>query len=121
VDAQLVMETNASDYALAAILSIMTKDNEIYPIAFHSKTFSALELNYNVHDKELLTIFEAFKIWRHYLERSALPINVVTDYKNLEYFLTTKILMRQQARWLEYLCQDLVVQHRIPLWAWPQF
>ena len=115
------METNASDYALAAILSIMTKDNEIYPIAFHSRTFSALELNYDVHDKELLTIFEAFKIWRHYLERSALPINVVTDYKNLEYFLTTKILMRQQARWLEYLCQDLVVQHRIPLWAWPQF
>jgi len=62
LDAQLIVETDASDYALAAILSIMTKDNEIYPIAFHSRTFSALELNYNVHDKELLVIFEAFKI-----------------------------------------------------------
>jgi len=29
-DAQLVVETDASDYALAAILSIMTKDNEIH-------------------------------------------------------------------------------------------
>jgi len=62
-DAQLVVETNASDYALAAILSIMTKDNEIYPVAFHSRTFSTLELNYDIYDKELLAIFEAFKIW----------------------------------------------------------
>jgi len=63
LDAQLIVETDASDYTLAAILSIMTKDNEIHPIAFHSQTFSALELNYDIHDKELLVIFEAFKIW----------------------------------------------------------
>jgi len=61
-DAQLVVETNASDYALTAILSIMTKDNEIHPIAFHSQVFSAPELNYDIYDKELLVIFEAFKI-----------------------------------------------------------
>jgi len=61
-DAQLVMETDASDYALAAILSIMTKDNKIHSIAFHSRMFSALELNYDVHNKELLAIFKAFKI-----------------------------------------------------------
>jgi len=93
LDAQLVVETNASDYALAAILSIVTKDNEIHPVAFHSRTFSAPELNYDVYDKELLAIFEAFKIWRHYLEGSASPIDVVTDHKNLEYFSTTKILI----------------------------
>jgi len=92
------METDASDYALAAILSIMTKDNEIYPVAFHSQTFSALELNYDIHNKELLAIFKAFKIWQHYLEGSTSPIDVMTDHKNLEYFLTTKILIRQQAR-----------------------
>jgi len=97
-DTQIIVETSASDYALAAILSIMTKDNEIHPIAFHSWTFSTPELNYNVYDKELLTIFKAFKIWRHYLERSASPIDIVTDHKNLEYFSTTKILMHQQAR-----------------------
>jgi len=92
LDAQLVMETDASDYALAAILSIMTKNNEIHPVAFHSRTFSAPKLNYDVHDKKLLAIFKVFKIWRHYLEKSALPINIVTDHKNLEYFSTTKIL-----------------------------
>jgi len=105
------METNASDYALAAILSIMTKDNEIHPVAFHSQTFSTLELNYDIYDKELLAIFEAFKIWQHYLEGSTSPIDIVTDHKNLEYFLTTKILTCQQARWLEYLSQfNLVIR-----------
>jgi len=112
-DAQLIVETDASDYALAAILSIMTKDNEIHPIAFHSRTFSALELNYDVHNKELLAIFKAFKIWQHYLEGSASLINVVMDHKNLEYFLTTKILTHRQARWLEYLSQfNLVICFR---------
>jgi len=111
LDAQLVMETDASDYALAAILSIMTKDNEVHPVAFHSRTFSAPKLNYDVHDKELLAIFEAFKIWRHYLEGSASPIDVVTDHKNLEYFSTTKILTHRQARWSEYLSQfNLVIR-----------
>ena len=113
-DAQLVVKTNASDYALAAILSIMTKDNEIHPVAFDSQTFSALKLNYDVHNKELLAIFKAFKIWRYYLEGSILPIDVVTDHKNLEYFLTTKILTCQQARWLEYLSQFNLVIHFWP-------
>ena len=88
---QLVVETDASDYALAAILSIIIND-ELHPIAFLSRTFTSTELNYDVHDKELLAIFEAFKKWRHYLEGSALPVDVVTDHKNLVYFSTTKIL-----------------------------
>ena len=113
-DVQLVVETDVSDYALAAILSIMTKDNEIHPVAFHSRTFSAPELNYDVHNKELLVIFEAFKMWRHYLEGSASPIDVVTDHKNLEYFSTTKILTCQQARWSEYLSQFNLIIHFCP-------
>ena len=33
---QMVVETNASDYALTSILSVLTPDGEIHPIAFHS-------------------------------------------------------------------------------------
>ena len=54
------METDALDYALAAILSIVNKENKVHLVAFHSCTFTTVELNY---DKELLAIFEAFKIW----------------------------------------------------------
>jgi len=50
-DHQLVVETDASDYALAAILSIIIND-ELHPIAFFSRTFTSTELNYNVHDKD---------------------------------------------------------------------
>ena len=102
-DAPIIVETDASDYALGAILSIRTSDDEIHPVAFHSRTFTAPELNYDMHDKELLAIFDAFKVWRHYLEGSATPIDVVTDHKNLKYFSTTKVLSRRQARWSEYL------------------
>ena len=91
-DSEMIVETDASDYALAAIISSRTPDSEIHPMAFHSRSFNPAEVNYDTHDKELLTIFEAFKHWHQYLEGSRTPIDVVTDHKNLEYFATTKIL-----------------------------
>jgi len=110
-NAQLIVETDASDYALAAILSIVNKNNEVHPVTFHSRTFTVVELNYNTHDKELLAIFEAFKIWQHYLEGLAYPIDIVMDHKNLEYFSTTKVLTWRQVQWSEYLSQfNLVIR-----------
>ena len=93
----MVMETDTSDYMLAAILSVYNTERALHPITFHSCTFTGLELNYDVHDKELSVIFEAFKWWRHYLEGSVKPIDIVTDHKNLEYFSMTKLLTRCQA------------------------
>jgi len=49
-------KTDASDYALATILSIVNEDNEVHPVAFHSHTFTVIELNYDTYDKELLAI-----------------------------------------------------------------
>ena len=45
-DTQLIVETDASDYALATILSIVNKENEVHLVAFHFHTFTAMELNY---------------------------------------------------------------------------
>ncbi|KAJ8456603.1 hypothetical protein ONZ51_g12022 [Trametes cubensis] len=112
-DCPLTVETDASDYAIAGILSLTTESGELHPIAFHSRTLTGTELNYDMHNKELLVIFECFKTWRHYLEGSATPIDVVTDHKNLEYFVTTKLLTRRQAQWSEFLSQlNLVVRFR---------
>ncbi len=61
------------------------------------------ELNYEIYDKELLAIFEAFRQWRNYLEGSTHVILVLSNHKNLKYFATTKQLTRQQVRWSEYL------------------
>ena len=102
-DLPIIVETDTSDYALVAILSIQEANGNIHPIAFHSRTFSTTELNYDVHNKELLAIFDAFKIWQYYLEGSTFPVDVVTDHKNLEDFSTTKILSQHQAHWSEFL------------------
>src|SRR5882672_10439775 len=48
-DTQITVETDASNYALAAVLSITTPNGLLHPIAFHSRTFSAPEFNYDVH------------------------------------------------------------------------
>jgi len=56
------METDASDYTLAAILSIVNEENEVHLVAFYFHTFTMAELNYNTYNKELLAIFETFKI-----------------------------------------------------------
>jgi len=109
------METNALDYAFAAILSIVNKDNEVHPVAFHSHTFTVAELNYDTHDKELLVIFKAFKIWQHYLEGLAYSIDVVMDYKNLEYFSTTKVLTQRQVWWSEPFPVQLC--HQVLPWS----
>jgi len=86
------------DYALAAILSIVNEENEVYLVAFYSCTFTATKLNYDIYDIELLAIFEAFKIWQHYLKGLAYPIDIVTDHKNLEYFSTTEVLTQRQTQ-----------------------
>lgn len=39
-DASIIVETDASDYALAAILSTHTSDGDIHPVAFHSCSFN---------------------------------------------------------------------------------
>src|SRR5690606_12308326 len=71
----------------------------LHPVAFMSRKLNPAEINYEIYDKEMLAIVAAFELWRHYLEGAQYPILVYTDHKNLEYFATTKILNRRQARW----------------------
>jgi len=73
-------------------------------VAFHSRKLSPAKRNYDIHDKELLAIVVAFMEWRHYLEGTAKPVPVYTDYQNLQHFLTTKVWMHRQIRWAQRLC-----------------
>src|SRR5882672_3944040 len=92
-DNPIVVETDASNYAIAAIISqISPDDGDIHPIVFYSCSMQPAELNYEIYDKELLAIFEAFRKWRNYLEGSEHVVLVLSDHKNLEYFATTKQL-----------------------------
>ena len=46
------------------------------------------ECNYEIYDKEMLTIIRALKEWDAEL-RGVLHFLILTDHKNLEYFMTT--------------------------------
>ena len=92
------MKTDTSECILVAILLIITEEKEIYLVTFHFYTFKPTKLNYNLHNKELFAMFKAFCMWCYYLERLELFIDIIMDYKNLEYFSTTKILFHYQAR-----------------------
>jgi hypothetical protein len=100
---QFTLETDASDFALGAVLSQVQKDNQLHPVAFYSRKFTHAEINYDVYDKELLAIVAFFGEWRHYLEGSQHKILVYCDYKNLQHFTTTRTLNRRQARWSLHL------------------
>ena len=64
----IVVETDASHYTIAAIISqISPDDGDLHPIAFYSCGMKPAELNYEIYDKELLAIFEAFQQWRKFL------------------------------------------------------
>ena len=67
-DRKTIVETDASDFALGCVLSQLQDDKTTRPVAFHSWKFNSAELNYDVHDKEMLAIVVAFKEWEHMLK-----------------------------------------------------
>jgi len=101
-DRETVVETDASDFALGCVLS-QFKDKKLHPVAFHSRKLNSTERNYEIHEKELLAILEAFKKWRHYLVEADKPVTAYTDHQNLQNFLTTKVWNQRQIRWAQRL------------------
>jgi hypothetical protein len=99
----VIVKTNASDYVFAEVLFQYDDEGILHPVAFFSKKHIITECNYEIYDKELLAIIRYFEEWRPELEGTPSPIKVITDYKNLEYFIIIKLLNRRQARWSEFL------------------
>jgi hypothetical protein len=68
------------------------------------------QLNYPVHEKELLAIVQALKKWC--IELLGTLFTVHTDHRTLENFMTQKELLRRQARWQEFFGQyDFQIQY----------
>jgi hypothetical protein len=61
------------------------------------------EYNYGIHNKEMLAIVRSLDQWRPELKGTAKKIQIFINYKALKYFMTTKQLTGQQARWAEAL------------------
>ncbi|MBW0462856.1 hypothetical protein O181_002571 [Austropuccinia psidii MF-1] len=98
------LKTDASNYALGAVLS-QVNDSGKPPIAFDSFNLHPAELNYEIHDKELLGIVWALKCWRAFLLYLSDSFKVLTDHSFIQYFMSLKVLTCCQARWAGFLSE----------------
>ncbi|MBW0512068.1 hypothetical protein O181_051783 [Austropuccinia psidii MF-1] len=98
------LKTDASNYALGAVLS-QVSDSGKHPIAFNSQNLIPAELNYEIHYKELLGIVWALKCWRVFLLSLSSPFEVLTDHSSLQYLMSAKVLTGHQAHWAVFLSE----------------
>ncbi len=102
-DHKIVIEINASNYVFKDILFQYDENEILHSVTYFSKKHNSVECNYEIYDKELIIIVCAFKKWWSELENSIYSIKMITNHKNLEYFMSTKQLSYHQARWNEFL------------------
>jgi hypothetical protein len=95
---EVIIETDASDYVSAGVLSQRDDEGVLHPVAYFSKKHSRADCNYDIYYKERMAIIKALEEWRPECEGAAYPLQLLTDHKNLEYFMTKKLLNCRQAR-----------------------
>jgi hypothetical protein len=63
------VEADGSGVVTGVVLSqLSSEDDKWHPVTFLSKSLSAVERNYEIHDTEMLAIIQALEEWCHYLE-----------------------------------------------------
>jgi hypothetical protein len=96
---------NTSNFALGAILSQPKEDNLFHPVGFCSCKFYPTKIKYEIHDKGLLAIVDAFEEWCHIFEGVQHEITMYSNHMNFQYFMTVCLLNQYKIRWALSLFQ----------------
>ena len=108
---QYVLDTDASDRGLGAVLSDRTVTGDERVIAYASRTLRQPELKYETTRKELLAVVYGLKQFRQYLHGRHIVVR--TDHAALSWLRHTPEPMPQLARWLTFIEEfDYEIQHR---------
>lgn len=92
-----VITTDASNYAIGAILSQGKIGNDL-PISYASRTLNSSETKYSTTEKELLAVVWAVKYFRPYI--FGRKFKIVTDHKPLQWLFSIKEHTNSKlARW----------------------
>ena len=109
-DGQYVLDTDASDTALGAVLQ-QEQGGKLHVIGYASQTLTPSETRYCITRRELLGVVYGLKKYRQHL--LGWPIIVRTDHAALMYLMKTPEPVGQQGRWLDLLSEyDITIQHR---------
>jgi len=105
-----VVETDASDFAIAAILNQGGR-----PVAFFSRSLKRSEKSHPAIEKEACSIVEALRGWKHYL--CGKHFTLYTDQEAVSYIFNSKKLTKikndKLMRWrCELSCFDFEIIHR---------
>jgi len=100
-----LLETDASNFAIASILSQKFEDGKIHSVRFVSRKLNPAAINYDVYDKEILAVVFSLRKNRPYLQGAEHKTTIFSDHQNLTYFKSAILLNRRQAGWAEELKQ----------------
>ncbi|CAI5710081.1 unnamed protein product [Peronospora effusa] len=92
---------DASNFAIGSALMQKDDDGVDRVISYQSRLLKAAELNYPVHDKELLSIKYALVKFRMHLLGTE-PLVVYTDHASLRTAINSPHLSPRMARWLTF-------------------
>ena len=56
-------------------------------MVYYSKKYTPAESNYEIRNKELLVIIHYLKVWDVELQSISKGFDIITDRKNIEYFI----------------------------------
>ncbi len=102
-DHKIVIEINALNYLFEDILFQYDENEILHLITYFLKKHNSVKCNYEIYDKELMIIVCAFKKWWSELENFIYFVEMIMNYKNLEYFMSIKQLSHHQAHWSKFL------------------
>ena len=109
---KIFMMMDTSDTVSGTVLSFGPTWELAHPVAYDSMTFKGPELNYPIHEKELLAIMCALRKWK--VDLLGFNFLVYMDHKTLLKFDRQKDMSRWQLHWMEelliYDCQFVYVK-----------
>ena len=100
-----MLEADCSSFALGGCLSQLDEQQRIRPVAYYSRRLNSAEVNYPIHDKEMLSIVACLKEWQAELRSVGKSFTILTDHKNLNFFTSKRLLNERQARYNDVLFQ----------------
>jgi hypothetical protein len=106
-DHPLILRTDASDFALRAVLEQQRKDKWV-PVAFYSRKLTKGQKNWTSREKETYAIVTALRKWAGWIGFQ--PVVVKTDHRSLEHWVSEHVdtpsgPTGRRARWHETLSQ----------------